>query len=154
MIKIYSDKEDLTALLAQIKALNISYTLLGEDFNPIDNLKENEFYLFYISNIHSPLFLSILSIPAAYSYNCFFVLSDNKILLNEILSKIGFQNIFVYPEFKAKLDIVLIDSGLQESKRNTGRKEKISKGFNNIIGNSTALKKQKWLPKKLYSIPI
>ena len=142
MIKIFSDIEEIPQLEGQLKALNISFTFAGSDFNAETNLEENEFYLFHLSNLNSDLFKFVVSIPNIYSNNCFFVLTDNKKLLHDIITKIGFQNVFDYPEYKVKLELTLIENGLNDDKKKAG-KEKIGKSFKNIIGNSSLVKKAK-----------
>lgn len=140
MLKIYSDNAKIDQLLFQLNELKIEYRLMGDNFDPKTQLNEEETFIFCLSNLDSKFFQSVISIQNVSPSNCLFVLTSNKEILNELLLKIGFQNIFIYPEFKGKLEFALRDAGLFGDQA-INLKDENDDNFSGILGESDELSK-------------
>lgn len=143
MVNIFSDSNEISYITSQLEKLKVNFAFAGNDIT--DDLKENEFYIFHLSNLDSFLFQRVISIPSSFYYKSFIILTDNKNLLSEIFIKIGFQHVIEYPEYEAKLEYALIDNGLIEDDSNKVISETINESLEELVGNSSAIRRVKKL---------
>ncbi len=152
-IKIFSDNQDVSTLIAAIKQLelkNIETDIkISEEF---EYEKEN-LLLFQINNLESAALKKALEIRSNCKTKCIYIVPQNDAVLVSSLAKIGLTNLFVLPYELYKLSAYITDFVANYSYDNqnngTGIAELNRDDLNAIIGKSSQLQRAVLLARKV-----